>query len=173
MRYGPMKPAPPSPPAGFGIPVTPPPWLNDHNLLTYRNGLLLNHQKDRYTSPLQFYFAAPFIGLLGDNSFACRLPFALCGMATVCLMVWWMWRLELPDSVWVSAVIILLGCASFFLFQRQCRYFALATLLSMVVASLYCNWNGQRKQLLGIGIAMALLLGIAVSGLPPPSSVAC
>jgi 4-amino-4-deoxy-L-arabinose transferase-like glycosyltransferase len=133
-------------------------WLNDHNLLTYRNGLLLQHQKDRYTSPLQFYVAAPFIGLLGDTAFACRLPFALCGMATVCLMVWWLWCAQPPPMVWVAAIIILLGCPSFFLFQRQCRYYALATLLSTVVAYLYCNWNGSRWRLLSIGIAMALLL---------------
>jgi hypothetical protein len=133
-------------------------WLNDHNLLAYRDGLLLKHQKDRYTSPLQFYVAAPFVGLIGDTAFACRLPFALCGMATVGLMVWWLWQLKAPSGVWIAATIILLGNASFFLFQRQCRYYALATLLSTVVAWGYCHWNGTRRQLLGIGVAMALLL---------------
>src|SRR5450755_4287586 len=41
-------------------------WVDDHNLLAYRNGLLINHFADRYTPPLQFYLLAPFLGLLGE-----------------------------------------------------------------------------------------------------------
>jgi 4-amino-4-deoxy-L-arabinose transferase-like glycosyltransferase len=133
-------------------------WLDDHNLLTYRDGLLLKHQKDRYTSPLQFYLAAPFIGILGRNSLACRLPFALCGLLTVGILLRWLWRWRPPATVWIAAVVILLSSASFFLFQRQCRYYALATVLSSLVAYLYCNWDGSRRRLLLIGIAMSLLL---------------
>ncbi len=133
-------------------------WLDDHNLLTYRNGLLLKDQRDRYTSPLQFYLAAPFIGLLGHTSFAARLPFALCGMGTVLILLRWL-RASKPSSLgWISAILILLTNASFFLFQRQCRYFALTTFLTTLVAYLYCHRNGTRRQLLGTGIAMSLLL---------------
>ena len=133
-------------------------WLDDHNLLTYRDGLLLKQQKDRYTSPLQFYLVAPFVGLLGHSSFACRLPFAICGMGTVLVIVCWLRRLQPPDVVWIAAAIILLGNASFFLFQRQCRYYALATFLTTLVAYLYCHWDGSRWRLLGIAAVMSLLL---------------
>ncbi len=133
-------------------------WLNDHNLLTYRDGLLLKHQKDRYTSPLQFYLAAPFIGLLGQNSLACRLPFAICGLGTVIVILLWLRRAQPPNEVWIASAVILLTTASFFLFQRQCRYFAPATFLSTSVAYLYCHWNGTRRQLLGIAAVMSLLL---------------
>src|SRR3984885_4305709 len=61
-------------------------WVDDHNLLAYRNGLLIKHFADRYTPPLQFYLLAPFMGLLGESSFVCRLPFAICGVISVCLM---------------------------------------------------------------------------------------
>src|SRR5450432_1798357 len=53
--------------------------VDDHNLLVYRNGLLVHNYKDRFTPPLQFFLIAPFIGLLGDSNFVCRLPFAICG----------------------------------------------------------------------------------------------
>ncbi len=133
-------------------------WRNDHNLLTYRDGLLLKNQKDRYTSPLQFYVAAPFIGLLGETAFACRLPFAICGWLTVCIIVRWLWRARASAGVWIAAAIVLLTNASLFLFQRQCRYYALATLLSTAAAYLYCHWNGTRRQLLLLAVAMSLLL---------------
>src|SRR5471032_3372273 len=32
--------------------------VDDHNLLVYRNGLLVRNFKDRYTPPLQFYVIA-------------------------------------------------------------------------------------------------------------------
>ena len=133
-------------------------WLDDHNLLTYREGLLLKNQRDRYTSPLQFYLAAPFIGLMGHTSFACRLPFALCGLGTIGLLLLWLWQKRASDTAWVAASVLLLGNASFFLFQRQCRYYALATFLSMLVAYLYCNWKGRRKTLWFLAVAMSALL---------------
>src|SRR5580698_2298663 len=63
--------------------------VDDHNLLVYRNGLLVRDFKDRYTPPLQFYLIAPFIGLLGDSNFVCRLPMAICGLITVGIIVSW------------------------------------------------------------------------------------
>jgi hypothetical protein len=133
-------------------------WLDEHNLLTYRDGLLLNHQKDRYTSPLAFYVAAPFIGLLGHSAFACRLPFALCGLGTVIVALLWLRKSNPPNTVWLAAVIVLVTNASFFLFARQCRYYELATFLATLVAYLYCTWNGSRRKLMGIALAMSLLL---------------
>ncbi len=133
-------------------------WLDDRNLLAYRDGLLLKNQKDRYTSPLQFYLAAPFIGLIGRTALAARLPFAICGFATVCIIIFWLRRAKPPAEVWIAAVIILLGSASFFLFQRQCRYYAPATFLSTLLAYQYCNWNGRRGRLFLTGITMAALL---------------
>jgi hypothetical protein len=132
--------------------------VDDHNLLVYRNGLLVRNFKDRYTPPLQFYVVAPFIGLLGDGNFACRLPFALCGVITVCVIVLWLRRANPPAIVWWAAAVILLTNASFFLFFRQCRYYGLATMLSAVVAYLYCNRDGRKRWIIGLTIALAALL---------------
>jgi hypothetical protein len=113
--------------------------VDDHNYLVYRNGLLVRGMKDRYTSPLQFYLIAPFIGLLGESNFVCRLPMALCGLITVLIFIRWLWRCHAPPFIWWAAAIVLLSNASFFLFFRQCRYYGLATMLTAVVAYLYCN----------------------------------
>jgi 4-amino-4-deoxy-L-arabinose transferase-like glycosyltransferase len=132
--------------------------VDNHNLLVYRNGLLVRDFKDRYTPPLQFYLIAPFIGLLGDGSFACRLPFALCGVIAVAVILIWLIKANPPPLVWWAAAIILLTNASFFLFFRQCRYYGLAMMLSVVVAFLYCNRDGRTRWAIGLAVALSALL---------------
>jgi hypothetical protein len=133
-------------------------WVDDHNLLAYRNGLLINHFADRYTPPLQFYLLAPFMGLLGESAWICRLPFAICGMIGIGILLRWMWRINPKPIVWWSAAFLILTNASFFLFQRQCRYYALATMLTVAVAYLYWNWNAGRRSVWPLSIALAALL---------------
>jgi hypothetical protein len=133
-------------------------WADDHNLVAYRNGLLINHFADRYTPPLQFYLLAPFMGLLGESSFVCRLPFAICGLVTVGLMLRWLWRVRPEPLVWWAAAFLILTSASFFLFQRQCRYYALATMLSTAVAYLYYKWNSGRGPVWPLAMVLVTLL---------------
>ncbi len=132
--------------------------VDDHNLLVYRNGLLVRNFKDRYTPPLQFFIVAPFVGILGDGNLACRLPFVLCGLITVGVMLAWLWKINPPPVVWWFAAVILLTNASFFLFFRQCRYYGLAMMLSTVVAFLYCNRDGRTRWVAGLSVALAALL---------------
>jgi hypothetical protein len=133
-------------------------WADDHNLLAYRNGLLINHFADRYTPPLQFYLLAPFMGLLGESSFVCRLPFAICGVISVVLMLRWMWRAKPEPVVWWGAAVLILTNASFFLFQRNCRYYALATVLTVAAGYLYYRWNTARSPVWPLSIVLAVLL---------------
>jgi 4-amino-4-deoxy-L-arabinose transferase-like glycosyltransferase len=126
--------------------------------VTHRNGLLVRNFKDRYTPPLQFYFIAPFIGLLGESSFVCRLPFALCGVVTVGIIVAWLRKARPPAIVWWAAVIIVLTNAEFFLFFRQCRYYGLATVLTAAVGYFYCNRGQSLARTWGLSIVLALLL---------------
>jgi hypothetical protein len=132
--------------------------VDDQNLLVYRNGLLVRNFKDRYTPPLQFYLIAPFIGLLGDSNFVCRLPMALCGVITVGIILAWLRRAQPPPLVWWCAAIILLTNAEFFLFFRQCRYYGLAMMLSSAVAFLYCTRNPSLWRILLLSIALSALL---------------
>lgn len=132
--------------------------VDDHNILAYRNGLLIRGFNDRYTPPLQFYLLAPFIGLLGESNFVCRLPFAICGLITVGILLRWLWRHRSPPIVWWTAAVVILTNAEFFLFFRQVRYYGLATMLSTAVAYLYFHHDGRRRSTIVLSIALAALL---------------
>jgi 4-amino-4-deoxy-L-arabinose transferase-like glycosyltransferase len=132
-------------------------WVGDHNIMAYRNGLLVKDFHDRYTPPLQFYVIAPFVGFLGDSSFVCRLPMAICGLITVALILRWMWKINPPPLVWWSAAFALLTNVSFFIFFRQCRYYGLATMLTTAAAFLYCTGR-SRRSIVGLSVVLFLLL---------------
>lgn len=132
--------------------------VDAHNYLAYRDGLLLRNLKDRYTPPLQFYLLAPFIGLMGESPLVCRLPFALCGLGTVLLLLRWMWRWNPRPMVWWVAAFLLLTNASFFLFCRQCRYYAPAILCTTAVLYFYAMRAQLRRHSMWLSKSLALLL---------------
>ena len=46
----------------------------DHNLFAYESGKDLRNLHERLMPPLPGYLTAPFVGLLGRNAWAARLP---------------------------------------------------------------------------------------------------
>ncbi len=133
--------------------------VDDHNLLVYRDGLLVRDFKDRFTPPLQFFLLAPVIGLFGDGNWAIRLPFALCGTATVAVLLRWLWRSARPTPLlWGAAAALLLTNVEFFLFFRQCRYYGLAMMLTAAAAYLYCFRSGRTRGIWGLSAVLAALL---------------
>ena len=134
--------------------------IDDHNVLVYRNGLLLGTRSlaDRFTPPLQFYLLAPFVGVFGLLPLTCRLPFALCGLGAAGVGVRWLWRVRPPPVVWWTATGLILSNASLMLFCRQCRYYGLATGLTVIVAYLYVTLDRRRWRVVALGVALALLL---------------
>ncbi len=131
----------------------------DHNIYAFHNGACLKNLRGRYQPPVPYYLAAPFVGRDGTGCFWPRFPFAVCGLLSVGLLLYWMIRSEISASHWIALSIGLLGNVSFFLFCRQCRYFSLTILLSLVVAYLYLNWKGRWWEYTGIILASILLLG--------------
>jgi len=135
-----------------------------HNIIAFKGGAALEGLKHRFDPPLAYYVAAPFLGPLGDHALAGRLPFALCGLATIALMVRWAWRgrtiadcglkseIRNPKSEMARArdswcvfpvlAIAILGNVSLMLYSRQCRYYALAMLCSTALAYLYLKGRG-------------------------------
>ncbi len=114
--------------------------------------------RDRYEVPGSFYLAAPFVGVSGTSSLWPRMPFAICGLLSVALLLYWMARSRLTTATWIVLSMGLLCNVSFFLFCRQGRYFSLATLLSLVIVYLYLNWNGQWSGIIWMMLASWLLL---------------
>jgi hypothetical protein len=130
-----------------------------HNLYVDQLGAILKNLRARYLPPVQYYLAAPFVGVSGTGSLWPRIPFAVCGLLSVALMLYWMYRSRLNAATWLVLSIGLLCNVPFFLYCRQCRYYAPAIFLSLVIVYLYLNWRGRRWELAGIVLASILLLG--------------
>jgi len=129
-----------------------------HNLIAFRSGVELRNLRNRYMPPLGYAVAAPFVGLLGSTAFAARLPFAICGLLTVALIVYWMWRDGADVLTWLLMAMAVVGNVSFVLFSRQCRYYPLAMFLSSVLAYLYLHRAGRRWVAWAIGLVSVCLL---------------
>jgi len=127
------------------------------NLYLYRDGTLLENLKNRSTPPLSYYLAAPFWGLARDDHFWMRVPFALCGLASLALVCRWLWRAQASALMWLCVGGGVTFNVSFLLYARQCRYFALASLLTIAVGYLYTGYDGRRGRLFGIAAVLSLL----------------
>lgn len=129
----------------------------DHNIVAYREGMLLNDLKDRSTPPLATYITSLSFALFGVNALAARMPFALAGLATVVLLLTWAGRAFRSLPLLAVFCMGLVGNVSFHLYARQCRYYAVAMLLTVVIAWLYLNWTGAERQLVAFGLAFGAL----------------
>jgi hypothetical protein len=119
----------------------------DHNIVAYHSGEELRNLRFRYIPPLPSYLAAPFVGLLGNGSLPARLPFAICGIFCILLILWWLWKDRADLLTWTLLGFAIVGNVSLFLYFRQVRYYGVAILTSLAMAYLYLHWNGRRKQL--------------------------
>jgi hypothetical protein len=125
-----------------------------HNINAPRQGVLVRDLKDRVNPPLPAYIMAPFAGHSGTSSLLPRLPFAVCGLMCIGLILWWLRRERATTVTWILMALAILGNVSFFLYFRQARYYGITLLCSVAIAYTYLHWNGSRKGLL----AMSLLL---------------
>lgn len=111
--------------------------LIGHNLVAFRGGILLHELKDRAQPPLAAAVTAVAFRLGGESALTARLPFAICGWLTAILLLGVAHRHGAPARVLVILALAILGNVSFFLYARQCRYYAVVMLLSVVVAHAY------------------------------------
>src|SRR3989441_12089102 len=51
--------------------------------------------------PLPYYLEAAFVGPLGHNALAARLPFALAGLLALLLVHFWLWKDRAPTRTWL------------------------------------------------------------------------
>jgi hypothetical protein len=93
----------------------------------------------------QFAVAAAGLKLLGHNTLGARVPFALAGIATVLLL----YRLARKYcGSWQIATIsalLLVTNAYWILHARQCRYYALSSLLLVVTVTAYLRWQEHER----------------------------
>lgn len=128
------------------------------NIEAYGNGLELTGIKNRVFPPAQYFYAAPFLGLLGHTAFAARLPFAFAAIGGFTLWWWWLRRYKASMQFCVLTTMAVLGNVSLFLYSRQARYYALAWALSLALVYLYLHRDeSQKKRILFAICGVALL----------------
>lgn len=134
-----------------------------HNIVAYGGGRELKNVDgrlvNRYMPPLTYYITAPMVGLFGDSAFWVRFPLAVFGLATVCVILFWLWRDGASTRMWCIVALAVAGNVSLMLFSRQCRYWSLAMLASVCVAYFYLHWDGRRRTLVAMAIASLVLMG--------------
>lgn len=131
-------------------------WYGE-NLYAYRNGTLLEQLKGRAAPPLAYYVAAPFWGLRGDDRFTMRLPFALCGLATLGVVLRWAFVRGVDIVGFALFAFAAASNTAFLLYGRQCRYFALGMLLVAICGYCYDTYDGSRRKPAVLSLCLMLL----------------
>lgn len=132
------------------------------NLVGFRQGAELDaHLVNVYMPPLQYYVAAGGLKLFGSTTIGGRLPFVLLGLCSIvalALTVRWYFRGRVAE--WLPPLLVALNPA-YLMFMRQCRYYAIVSLLTLVIVA---GWSHPKASRRGaviatvIGSAAALLL---------------
>jgi hypothetical protein len=89
----------------------------------------------------QFVVAAPSLGLLGHGTVQARLPFALAAIATVLLLYLLVLRVFEDRALAVLSAALLVANAFWILHSRQCRYYALSSLLLLLSVAAFLRWQ--------------------------------
>jgi len=133
------------------------------NLIAYSSGIELKELGgklvNRAMPPLAYVLAAPFVGTLGLSEGAARLPFALCALLTVALLLRWLRRDGADRRLFLLFAVALISHVSLILYARQCRYYAAAMLAATGLAYTYAHWDGRWPRVAIMSLASSLLFG--------------
>lgn len=138
----------------FGIPRA----FDGKNLITniYQDPCMYKGWK--YAAWLQFYLVAISFSLLGKTAFAARLPFALFGVGTVVLCYLLTRRLFTNRLVARLAIALMVFSAPFFLYMRQCRWYALTIFFTLWALLAYLDlMEGKRYSAFAFIVSNILL----------------
>ncbi len=112
----------------------------------------------RWSPWLQIYVAAAAFRLGGLTTYAGRLPFAVLGLACI-FLVYRLVRHNFGDRAWAWVAAALLACSvPFLLYARQCRYYSLGALFTLL--SLYAfkaDWQAKTGPALLLCFSLGLL----------------
>lgn len=91
---------------------------------------------------LSFYLAAGSFALVGIETFAARLPFALLGAATI-VLTWDFLRRYATRASAIAGSLLLLTCVPFLILSRQARYYSVAAFFSMLALHAYLRLSKE------------------------------
>ncbi len=112
----------------------------------------------RTTTWLHLYVAALSFKLLGINTFAARFPFALIGLGVI-ISLFLLLRKYKADKFIINTSVLLLTLNVFFLIHmRQCRYYSMATLFTLLAAWAYLDFyqNGKKTKFIIYSVLLFL-----------------
>ncbi len=116
----------------------------------------------RWSPWLQIHLAAASFRWLGESTGAGRFPFALCGWLTIG-MVYALIRHVSGQRIWARFGAFFLACSvPFLLHARQCRYYAVGALLSVIVLLALHRPNGKTPILAAAALAALFYLNYIV-----------
>ncbi|MEM4725149.1 MAG: glycosyltransferase family 39 protein, partial [Candidatus Hadarchaeum sp.] len=107
---------------------------------------------------LQFALTAVTFAFLGFTTVAARLPFVLAGLASLCFFYQFVLRwLQDKRVAWIAAM-LLLFCVPFILLARQCRYYVLSALFTLLTLDSYLWLRSDKPWAVPYFILSAVLL---------------
>jgi 4-amino-4-deoxy-L-arabinose transferase-like glycosyltransferase len=112
----------------------------------------------RWSPWMQIYVTAAAFRIAGLNTVAGRLPFALMGIGCI-FLVYVLLHQNFDDKTWACLAALLLVCSvPFLMFCRQCRYYSLGALLTLL--SLYAftkDWQTKYGPALLLCLSVGML----------------
>ncbi len=92
-----------------------------------------------------FAIAGVSLAVLGKNTLAARLPFALAGALLAALLFFMVRKYFRSPLHAFAATALLAGNTFWFLHMRQCRYYAVSSLFLLVALHCYLRWQEGRR----------------------------
>ncbi|MFC1631553.1 glycosyltransferase family 39 protein [Candidatus Omnitrophota bacterium] len=126
----------------------------------------------KYSSWLQYYLTALSFRLFGATTFAARLPFVLFGIGSAGLCYSLAQRAFANRFVSRIACALMVFSAPFFLYSRQCRWYALSMFFTLAVLLSYIGTLEKRKRSGLAFIASSVLLFNSIYGIFFPVMIA-
>ncbi len=128
----------------FGVPRA---W-DGVTFLDSDGGAPLNNDLVLISHPcLQYYLTAASFAVFGQNNWAARLPFAVAGWLTILVTYLCAYNLTKDRRDAFCSAIFVTGSVQFLLYCRQCRYYALSMLLSVLLVWIFFNLRSIRSAL--------------------------
>jgi len=130
------------------------------NLLAYSNGRLLDENLRPRNSPLGYIAAAVSFRTFEISTWAGRFPFVIAGLGSLVLLALAMRQdFGKDSSLWIYSIAVLTFSVSFLLNIRQCRYYSLAMLFSVLTFMFYrrCLCAGRLIYFILLSVSAVLL----------------
>ncbi len=126
------------------------------NVVGFRQGAELNSKLENiYMPPVQYYVAALGLRVFGNSTVGARLPFLVAGLLSMgALSLFVKWHLPRRVPAWVAVMLLALSPA-YLMLIRQCRYYSVTALLTLVVlASLVHKKSSRWAKAVGVFAAV-------------------